>query len=205
MFEELGITAGMDRATKPDPAMRIVTAGHAVQAMVLNGLGFLHQQRSLVPPFFHNTPLARLLAPGMQASHRNDDTRGRPLETLYEAGVPALSSLRAAPAATRLGLLPTCTPLDSTRFHGEGRYHSAEEPEEHVLHLTRGSSRDRRPDLPQVRLDLLVAPHAGIPVLMKPRSGQCRDPHDCGQIMTDHRAQWQNTSGTPFRVADRAL
>ena len=83
MFAELGITAGMDRATKPDPAMRIVTAGHAVQAMVLNGLGFLHQQRSLVPPFFHNTPLARLLAPGMQASHRNDDTRGRPLETLY--------------------------------------------------------------------------------------------------------------------------
>ena len=108
-------------------------------------------------------------------------------------------------ASARLGLLPTCTPLDSTRFHGEGRYHSAEEPEEHVLHLTRGSSRDRRPDLPQVRLDLLVAPHAGIPVLMKPRSGQSRDPHDCGQIMTDHRAQVQSTSGTPCRVADRAL
>src|SRR4030095_6070811 len=41
MFEELGITEVIDRATKQDPEMRIVTAGHAVKAMVLNGLGFL--------------------------------------------------------------------------------------------------------------------------------------------------------------------
>ena len=39
MFEELGITEGIDRAPKQDPDMRIVTAGHAVKAMVLNGLG----------------------------------------------------------------------------------------------------------------------------------------------------------------------
>ena len=39
MFEELGITEVIDRATQQDPEMRIVTAGHAVKAMVLNGLG----------------------------------------------------------------------------------------------------------------------------------------------------------------------
>jgi hypothetical protein len=39
MFEELGITEVIDKATQQDPAMRIVTAGHAVKAMVLNGLG----------------------------------------------------------------------------------------------------------------------------------------------------------------------
>jgi hypothetical protein len=42
MFEELGITEVIDRATKQDPEMRMVTAGHAVKAMVLNGLGFIN-------------------------------------------------------------------------------------------------------------------------------------------------------------------
>ena len=103
MFEELGMTEVIDHATQQDPEMRIVTAGHAVKAMVLNGLGFLNHQRYLVPHFFQHKPLARLMAPGMQASHLNDDTLGRALDTLYEAGLTALYSLIAATAATRLG------------------------------------------------------------------------------------------------------
>ena len=57
MFEELGITEVIDQATQQDPEMRIVTAGHAVKAMVLNGLGFLNQQLYLVPHFFQNKPI----------------------------------------------------------------------------------------------------------------------------------------------------
>src|SRR5262245_25576524 len=79
MCEELGITEVIDRATKQEPAMRIVTAGHAVKAMVLNGLGFMNQQLSLVPPWFQHKPISRLMAPGMQASHLHDDTLGRAL------------------------------------------------------------------------------------------------------------------------------
>src|SRR6266496_1187467 len=56
MFEELGIAEVIDHATQQDPAMRIVTAGHAVKAMVLHGLGFLNQQLYLVPHFFHTPP-----------------------------------------------------------------------------------------------------------------------------------------------------
>src|SRR5438034_4272029 len=77
MFEELGITEVIDQATQQNPAMRIVTAGHAVKAMVLNGLGFLSQQLYLVPHFFQNKPLARLIAPASQASQLNDDALDR--------------------------------------------------------------------------------------------------------------------------------
>src|SRR5688572_8545543 len=101
MFEELGITAIIDKATQQNPAMRRVTAGHAVKAMVLNGLGFVNPQLYLVPHFFQNKPLSRLIAPGIQASHLNDDTLGRALDTLYDYGVTALSSLIAATAAKR--------------------------------------------------------------------------------------------------------
>src|SRR5919201_6683397 len=93
MFEELGITEVIDRATQQDPEMRIVTVGHAVKAMVLNGLGFVNQQLYLVPHFFHNKPLPRLLAPGIEARHLNDDTLGRALDTLYETGLTELYSL----------------------------------------------------------------------------------------------------------------
>jgi transposase len=138
MFEELGITEVIDTATQQDPAMRIVTAGHAIKAMVLNGLGFINQQLSLVPHFFQNKPLARLIAPGIQAHHLNDDTLGRALDTLYDVGVTELYSLIAATAAQRLGLAPTFMHLDSTSFHVDGRYNSDKAPDEQVVHMTHG-------------------------------------------------------------------
>jgi transposase len=121
MFEELGITEVIDRATQQDPEMRIVTAGQAVTAMVLNGLGFLNHQLYLVPHFFQHKPLSRLIAPGIQASHLHDDTRGRALDTLYDFGVTALYRLIAATAAARLGLTPAFRHRDTTRFHVDGR------------------------------------------------------------------------------------
>ena len=73
------------------------------------------------------------------------------------------------------------------------------------MHLTQGYSRAQRPDLKQVRLAVMVAHQAGIPVLMQPLSGQSSDGRDCGPIITDHMAQLQSTYGMPCLVADRAL
>jgi transposase len=205
MFEELGITEVIDKATEQDPAMRIVTAGHAVKAMVLNGLGFLNQSLYLVPYFFQNKPLSRLLAPGIEASHLNDDTLGRTLDTLYSYGVTELYSLIAATAAKRLGLAPTFTHLDSTSFHVDGRYNSDKEPDEQVVHITRGYSRDHRPDLNQVMLELIVEHQAGIPLLMQPLSGNSSDAQEFGQVIKEHMTQLQTTYGLTYLVADSAL
>ena len=138
MFEELGITEVIDRATQQDPERRIVTTGHAVKAMVLNGLGFLHHQLYLVPHFFQHKPISRLIAPGMQASHLNDAPLGRALDTLYAFGVTALYRLIAATAAARLGLTPAFRHLDTTSFHGDGRYNSEKAPDDQVGPITRG-------------------------------------------------------------------
>src|SRR5262249_36092950 len=89
MFEELGLTDVIDRATKPAPEMRLVTAGHAVKAMVLNGLGVVNPQLYLVPHCFQTKPISRLIAPGIQASHLHDDPLGRARDTLYDCGVTA--------------------------------------------------------------------------------------------------------------------
>jgi transposase len=205
MFEELGITEVIDKATQQDPGMRIVTVGHAVKAMVLNGLGFVNQQLYLVPHFFQNKPLSRLIAPAIEASHLNDDTLGRALDTLYAYGVTELYSLIAATAAKRLGLAPTFTHLDSTSFHVDGRYNSDEAPDAQVVHITHGYSRDHRPDLNQVMLELIVEHQAGIPVLMKPLSGNSSDAQEFGQVIQNHIAQLHTTYDPTYLVADSAL
>ena len=71
--------------------------------------------------------------------------------------------------------------------------------------ITRGYSRDHRPDLNQVRLELIVEPQAGSPVLMQPRSGNRRDAPAFGQVIKDHIAHLHTTYGATYLVADSAL
>jgi transposase len=104
---------------------RQVSVGQAVKAMVLNGLGFVNQPLYLVPHFFDNKPLDRLIGAGIEATHLNDDGLGRALDTLYDVGVTHLYTLIATAACARLGLATPYVHLDTTRFHVDGRYSSA--------------------------------------------------------------------------------
>jgi transposase len=205
MFEELGLGDVIAKATQQNPEMPIVTAGNAVKAMVLNGLGFVNQRLYLVLQFFQNKPTSRLIAPAIAPAHLNDETLGRALDTLYDSGVTALYSLIAATAAQRLGLSPTFAQLDRPSFHVDGRYQSDEEPDEQVIHSTQGYRRNHRPDLNQVMLDLMVEHQAGLPIWMLPLSGNSRDVTDFGQIVQEHISQLSTTYGTTSLVADSAL
>ena len=205
MFDERGIGAVLDQATQHNPAMRDLTVGEAVKAMVRNGLGFINQALSLVPRFFQNKPTSRLIAPRVAPEQLNDDALGRALDTLYAYRVTELYSLIAATAAQRLGLCPRYAHLDSTSLHVDGRYNSGEEPSEHVVHITKGYSRDHRPDLNHVMLELIVEHQAGIPVLMKPLSGNSSDVQEFGQVVREPIAPLQTTYGITSLVADSAL
>jgi transposase len=205
MFDALAMGDVIDQATPQNPDMRDLTVGEAVNAMVRNGWGFINHALDLVPSFFQNTPTSRLLSPRVAPAQRNDDARGRALDPLYGYGVTELYRLSAATAAKRLGLAPRFAQLESTSFHGDGRYHSDEEPTEQSIHITRGSSREHRPDLNHVMMELLVEHQAGIPVLMKPRSGNSRAAQDFGEVIRTHVHQWHITYGMTYVVADRAI
>jgi Domain of unknown function (DUF4277) len=82
MFEERGIGDVIDRATHRNPERRDLTAGEAVTALGLNGLGLINQALFLVPRLFQNTPPDRLMSPHMAPAQLNDDALGRALETL---------------------------------------------------------------------------------------------------------------------------
>jgi transposase len=205
MYDEFGIGDVIDRTTQQRPEMRLVTAGRAVKAMVLNGLGFVNQTLYLMPQFFHHQLTSRLIAPGIAPEHLHDDALGRALDTLYDYGVTARYSLMAAMAAERLGRAASFAHLDRTSFHVDGRYNSDTIRDAQVVHITRGYRRDHRPDLNQGMLELIVAHQAGMPVLMQPLSGNSSDAQGFGQVVREHIDQLHTTYGTTYVVADSAL
>ena len=87
----------------------------------------------------------------------------------------------------------------------DGRYNSTEAPAEQVVHITQGYSRDHRPDLNQVMLELIVEQHAGIPLLMKPLSGNTNDQVEFGRIITEYVQQLRTAHPLTYLVADSAL
>ncbi len=205
LFDALGMGEIIDQVTQQNPEMRDLTVGEAVKAMVLNGLGFINQALYLVPRFFHHKPTYQRISPRVTPQQRNDDALGRALDTLYAYGVTELYSLLAATAAERLGRAPRFVHLDPTRLHGDGRDNSDEAPEAQVVPITRGYSRDHRPDLNQVMLALMVEHQAGIPLLMKPLRGNSGDTQEFGEAVRLHVHQLQATYGLTYLVADSAL
>ncbi len=84
MCRELGIAKMID-AVIPKNNEHKVTHGEAFVAMLLNGLGFHSRTLHMFADFFADKPTERLIGPGVQAKHLNDDVLGRCLDALYEA------------------------------------------------------------------------------------------------------------------------
>lgn len=205
MYDEIGIGAKIDQVIAQDTDKRQVSLGQAVKAMVLNGLGFVNQRLYLMPEFFWDKPTERLLGEGISPEHLNDDVLGRALDALYEFGVTELYALIAPQAVERLGLAVRFAHFDSTGFHVDGHYNSETGAEAGVIHLTRGYSRDHRPDLNQAVLQLIVDRQAGLPLFMQPLDGNAEDKTHFRQTLQAYLGQLRTTYPLEYIVADSAL
>ncbi|VFN03713.1 MAG: protein of unknown function (DUF4277), partial [Candidatus Kentron sp. G] len=205
MYDELGIGEAIDRVIVQNDLNRIVSIGQAVKAMVLNGLGFANRALYLTPLFFEDKPVNRLIGAGIEAEHLNDDVLGRALDDMYDYSLDILYSQIAASTVKRLELSARFGHFDSTGFHVDGKYNSGEEPEEGVVHITKGYSRDHRPDLHQICLQLICERQAGIPLLMKPLSGNNDDKTSFRETINAHIEQMKNSFGVKYMIADSAF
>jgi transposase len=203
MCHELQLAESIDRLLSPTEKQ--ISHGTAVCAMVLNGLGFVNQRLYLVPEFFRNKPVDRLLGAGITAEQLNDDTLGRTLDALYAANPTEVYAAVAANSCERLGLKPRCGHLDSTSFHVDGRYNSEQAPDEGVIWITKGYSRDHRPDLNQCILNLIVESQASIPIHMSAASGNSEDKTGFREQVTTYVEALQNVHEFTYVVTDSAL
>jgi len=131
-----------------------ISVGQAAKALVLNGFGFVQQRLYLTPQFFERVPTERLIGDGVQPKHLNEGVLGRALDDLFDYGVTKLFRDVAAHAAGKLGLTSRFAHLDATSFSFHGDCDSDEEREDGVIRVQQGYSRDHRPDLNQVVLDM---------------------------------------------------
>ncbi len=207
MVDELGLVERIDQLLPKDEERRTLSHGQVVKAMIINGLGFNQRALYLSSHFFQDKPVARLIGEGIEAAHINDDVQGRTLDTIYGYGLERFYAQLSVQSAVRLGLMCRTGHLDSTSFHVDGEYNSQLPADETggLITITKGYSRDHRPDLNQVVLQLICENQAGIPLLMKPLSGNSADKTGFRETIKTHIGQLQQDVGLRYLVADSAL
>lgn len=206
MVDELGLPELIDTVIKQDHEQRQVSVGTCVKAMILNGLGFVNRALYLMPHFFKDKPVERLLGEGVVAEYLNDDALGRALDAIYAYGPEALYGQLTAQAVKRLGLSCKVGHIDTSSFHVDGAYNSGQEDvSEGVIHITQGYSRDHRPDLNQLVLQLICEHQAGIPLWMDALSGNSSDKASFRETLNAHLEQLRGGVGLSLIVADSAL
>lgn len=205
LYDELEIGKCLDTLITQDFKQRDVSIGQAVKAMVINGLGFTQRTLYLMPKFFQDKPVERLIGTGITAEKLNDTTLGRALDRLYETGITELYASLSAQAVKKLGLTCKTGHIDSTSFHVDGEYNRQEDSESGVIQIKKGYSRDHRPDLNQLGFQMITDNQAGIPIWMEALSGNSVDKTSFNDTVNNHIGQLKNSVGLEYLIADSAL
>ncbi len=181
-LDHLGVVTGVMRDLKISQliddlvgtdSQEEITTGEAVVAMILNGLGFSDRPLMLTPQFFENKPLRLLFCKDVEAETFNRYKLGRALDTIYDYGCQALFSKVAMAACVTEKVDQRYQHADTTTFSLSGQYnHELDGADVVVAH---GYSKDKRPDLKQVILELLATQDAGIPLAVRTWKGNESD------------------------------
>ncbi len=177
VIDRIGLVEGVnDRlGTSPD---EIITTGQVLKAMILNGqgrtlrVGFVSAPLYLFSNFFQGKACEHLLGEGIRPEHLNDDKLGRVLDKLFDYGLISLFVKLSLAAARREGVPTGRVHLDSSSFRVHGSY---ERSDETAITITHGYSRDKRPDLKQSIVDLMVSGDSGTPLFLRAAAGNESD------------------------------
>jgi transposase len=180
-----------------------LTPGEAVAGMILNGLGFANRPLSLTPQVFASKPLDLLLHDGVRAEMFNRFTLGRTLDAADAYGCDRLFHELALCVCAREGIELRFNHLDTTSFSRSGEY--IPESDEQAMTSTHGYSRDHRPDLKPVVLELMGSQDGGVPFVSKSWDGNTSDT----QIFQERAQAFMSalkTSPSPrYLIADATL
>lgn len=209
-IDHLGIVAGICREiglakeidARVGKSQRKVSCGQAVVSLVLNCLGFTGRALYLMPDYLAHRPVDVLIDSGLSAADFNDDTLGRSLDDLYAAGVTEVFAGVAARGLRAYGIEHRFVHLDSSSFHLHGVY-AVEEPEREVIEVTHGYSRDQRPDLKQVVVQMITSQASALPVWLEVLSGNSSDRATFAQTVQAYCEQLQGETPVMF-VMDSA-
>lgn len=198
--QEISLIEQIDRQVKASE--RKVSCGHGTQAMILNALGFVGRALYLTPGYLDNKPVDVLIGEDVCAADFNDDALARCLDDLYAAGVTEVFYRVAAHALQVYGITSKYVHLDSSSFHLHGAY-ERQEPEREAISITYGYSKDHRPDLKQVVVQLITSHKSALPVWFEALSGNSNDKKTFTESVTAYCKQLKGNE-RPYLVMDSA-
>ena len=202
VIKDLGVIEMIDDRIVPDDREEIST-GEAIAGMILNGLGFSNRPISLTPQFFEGKPLDVLFREGVSSDHFNRFKLGRSLDKVYGYGCDLLFSEIAVSACVQEGIDVRFNSLDTTTFSLTGEY--VPETDEQAIWITRGHSKDHRPDLKQVVLEVMVAHDGGVPFLSQSWDGNASDTEVFKERSAALIAQFEASETPRYLIADSKL
>lgn len=205
MCSEIGIADLIDQAAGTQATNKHLTYGQCVQAMILNGLGFIGRTLYMYSEYFEDKPVDLLLGVPVRCDRIDDNVLGRTLDKLFSLGVTDLFTKIALKALSTLKIEVKSLHLDSTSFHVDGEYHSPLEQEESRIQLVPGYSRDHRPELNQAVLQLISSNQGNLPLFMQAASGNSADKSAFAEIVSKHVESLQKAVEGRYLVGDSAL
>ena len=201
--KEIGLEELINNRMPKESHKSMISNGTLLVAMILNGLGFVSRTLHMYPEYFSEKPTERLLGKGILPSHINEDVMGRFLDSLYELGVSGLYQEIALRVVKYLKLPCKSLNIDTTSFHLDGQYER--DIDAKSIHITRGYSRDHRPDLNQVVLSLITENQAGIPLYMQAVSGNVNDTETFKKTVKSHLKSLKAAYHNTYFIGDAAL
>lgn len=202
--QDLKIAERIDDRLHCNP-QRKVSPGRAVLAMILNGLGFTNRRLYLTHQFFETKATERLLGSDLNAKDITDYTLGHTLDEIAEYGSSKLFAELAFGIAIDNNLLEDRNHLDTNSILVHRAYEVNDDPK--TIEVTRGFSKDHRPDLKQIVLSLVVNGPSSMPLWMEPLDGNSSDKvsfHETIKRVEDFRSEI-DIKGKFKWVADSAL
>ncbi|MFO8078298.1 MAG: IS1634 family transposase [Thermoplasmatota archaeon] len=184
--QELNIAGIIDTLIPSDPQQKVST-GQSIVSMIINGLGFSNRRLYLYPQFFENKPVNLLIGDHISADELNDDTIGRALDRIFQYGCTELFCSLSYIVAEHQQVQKKFGHLDTTTFSVHGEYDCAD-TDDAVIRITRGRSKQKRPDLKQIFLNLLVSFDGGVPLFMQALDGNSSDSVTFRETVSDFRS-----------------
>lgn len=207
VMKDLHFTKRLDMLLDEYPDEEI-SAGEAIAGMVLCGLGFSDRPLSLTPQFFESRPIGYLLGrENIQASYFNHYKLGRILDRIYAYGPELLFAQISAGICSQEKINTRFGHLDTSSFSVQGEY--KEQPEDaddaYAVQLNHGYSRDQRPDLKQVMLEVLVSGDGGIPLWSQCWDGNASDSKIFSERISQLKTCLSRHQQPKYLVADAKL
>jgi transposase len=208
LIDEIGIVKIINNRLGIDVREKI-SAGTVVKSILINGLGFVSRPLYLFNQFFEDKAVEKLLGEGIKSEYINDDKIGRVMDELYKYGLNNIFIEVILEVIKKFNIEIKYSHLDATSFHLDGEYQSEEKkkPEEEIIKerpiiITKGYSRDHRPDLKQCVLDLITSQDGDLPLFVRVGDGNEADKAVFGKILVEFKKQIKFDS---IMVCDSAL